>query len=73
MELGVGQTSFREAKVSPEMVRGYAEITGDYNPLHFDEDFTSRTRFGRLRAQGGITTGVFSCDGGDGHAGQDGA
>ena len=58
MELGVGQTSFREAKVSPEMVRGYAEITGDYNPLHFDEDFTSRTRFGRLMAQGGITTGL---------------
>jgi acyl dehydratase len=58
MELDVGQTSFREAKVTEEMVRGYAEITGDYNPLHFDEDFTSRTRFERLMAQGGITTGL---------------
>jgi acyl dehydratase len=58
MELDVGQTAFREAKVTEEMVRGYAEITGDYNPLHFDEDFTSRTRFGQLMAQGGITTGL---------------
>ena len=58
MELEVGQTSFREAKVTAEMVRGFAEITGDYNPLHFDEEFTSRTRFGRLMAQGGITTGL---------------
>lgn len=58
MQLKVGQTSVREMKVAGEMVKSYAEITGDYNPLHFDEEFTSRTRFGRLMAQGGITTGV---------------
>ena len=44
--------------VTPEHVTAYAEITGDYNPLHFDEAFVSRTKFGRLVAQGGITTGV---------------
>jgi acyl dehydratase len=40
------------------MVRAYAEITGDYNPLHFDEGFAARSRFGRLMAQGGIATGL---------------
>jgi acyl dehydratase len=40
------------------MVRAYADLTGDRNPLHFDEAFASRTRFGRLIAQGGIATGL---------------
>ena len=54
----VGQTASRELKVTPEMIKAYAEITGDYNPLHFDEEFTAKTRFGRLMAQGGIATGL---------------
>lgn len=39
-------------------MRAFAELTGDYNPLHFDEAFTSRTKFGRLVVQGGLTTGL---------------
>jgi acyl dehydratase len=44
--------------VTQETVAAYAAITGDYNPLHFDMEFTSKTRFERLMAQGGITTGL---------------
>jgi len=44
--------------VTAEHVRSYGEITGDHNPLHFDPDFAARTRFGRLVAQGGLTTGI---------------
>ena len=33
-------------------------MTGDYNPLHFDEDFASRTKFRKLVVQGGLTTGL---------------
>ncbi|MCI0889247.1 MAG: MaoC family dehydratase [Chloroflexi bacterium] len=58
MELEVGQRATRELAVDEEMVRKYAEITGDYNPLHFDAEFAAKTRFGRLMAQGGITTGL---------------
>lgn len=36
MELQVGQRARRELTVDADVVRGYAEITGDYNPLHFD-------------------------------------
>jgi acyl dehydratase len=43
--------------VTAEMIESYAQITGDRNPLHFDEVFTSKTRFGRLMAQRGIATG----------------
>jgi 3-hydroxybutyryl-CoA dehydratase len=58
MELQIGQRARRELTVDEEMVRSYAAITGDYNPLHFDLEFASRTRFGRLMAQGGITAGL---------------
>jgi len=44
--------------VTAEHVRKYAEITGDYNPLHFDEAFAANTKFGKLVAQGGLTTGI---------------
>jgi len=44
--------------ITPDMVRAYADITGDRNPLHFDADFAAGTRFGRLIAQGGLTTGL---------------
>jgi 3-hydroxybutyryl-CoA dehydratase len=58
MDVTVGQTAHREVTVTAEMVTEYAKLTGDYNPLHFDDGFVSRTRFGRLIAQGGIATGL---------------
>ena len=58
MEVSIGQKTQRTTTVTEWMVTDYAKITGDYNPLHFDTEFTSRTRFGRLIAQGGITTGL---------------
>ena len=44
--------------VTHETVKSYAELTGDYNPLHFDDEFGARTRFGRLISQGEIATGL---------------
>ena len=44
--------------VTAEHVELYATITGDRNPLHFDEEFTAGTKFGRLVVQGGLTTGL---------------
>lgn len=41
-------------------VEAYAAITGDRNPLHFDEAFAEGTRAGRLIVHGGLTTGLFN-------------
>jgi acyl dehydratase len=54
----IGRKATRTMTVTADDVRRYAELTGDYNPLHFDEEFAANTRFGRLVAQGGITTGL---------------
>ena len=38
----------------------FSEITGDRNPLHFDEDLATRSRFGGIIVQGGITSGLLN-------------
>jgi len=58
MNVAVGQRAARSLTLTPDHVKTFAELTGDYNPLHFDEAFVSRTRFGKLVVQGGLTTGL---------------
>ncbi len=58
MRLSVGDTATRALELTPEHVEAFAKISGDRNPLHFDEDFAARTKFGRLVVQGGLTTGL---------------
>jgi len=56
--LTIGQKASRTLTVTADHVRTFAEMTGDYNPLHFDAAFAARTKFGKLVAQGGLTTGI---------------
>jgi acyl dehydratase len=58
MTLHVGQTASRHLTLTADHVRKYSEISGDYNPLHYDEAFAAATPFGRLVVQGGLTTGL---------------
>jgi acyl dehydratase len=56
--LQIGQRASRRLTLTEHHVRTFAELSGDYNPLHFDEAFASQTAFGRLVVQGGLTTGL---------------
>nr|ART40088.1 K407 [uncultured bacterium] len=56
----VGATASITKLVTADDVELFARLTGDRNPLHFDEAFARQTRFGRLVAQGGITAGLFN-------------
>jgi len=58
MKLSVGQRAERSLTLTKEHVTTFAKLTGDYNPLHFDEPFAAKTKFGRLVVQGGLTTGL---------------
>ena len=60
MKVAVGQRARRTKTVTARDIELYAEITEDRNPLHFDADFAARTKFGRLVAQGGITSGMLN-------------
>ncbi len=60
MDVEVGQTATRSLTLMQKHVDMYAEMTGGYNPLHFDVDFAAKTKFGGLIVQGGLTTGILN-------------
>jgi acyl dehydratase len=56
----VGQHVTFTKTFTEEDVRRFIEITGDVNPLHVDDDFAARTRFGRRVVHGMLTASIFS-------------
>ncbi|HET9745132.1 MAG TPA: MaoC family dehydratase [Chitinophagaceae bacterium] len=58
MRISVGQKARRSMTLTADHVKTFAELSGDYNPLHFDESFAANTKFKRLVVQGGLTTGL---------------
>lgn len=58
MAVFTGQRASRSLTLTADHVQKFAEISGDRNPLHFDEAFAAATTFGRLVVQGGLTTGL---------------
>lgn len=58
VKTAVGDSASRSITLTNRHVEAFAEISGDRNPLHFDEDFAGKTKFGRLVVQGGLTTGL---------------
>jgi acyl dehydratase len=53
----VGDSTRRTRSVSRRDIELFSELTGDRNPLHYDEEAAARSRFGGLIVQGGVTTG----------------
>ena len=58
--LSVGNTARMSRVVTVRDIELFSEITGDRNPLHFDAELASRSRFGGIIVQGGITSGLLN-------------
>jgi acyl dehydratase len=56
----VGQKAERTRRIEPEYIRLFTEITGDRNPLHYDEAAARASRFGEIVVQGGVTSGILN-------------
>jgi acyl dehydratase len=56
----VGQTASRSRLVTRDDIELFTAISGDRNPLHYDEAFAAATRFGGIVVQGGVTTAVLN-------------
>ncbi len=58
MNISIGQRFSTSRKVTDALVRQFAEVSGDYNPIHLDDEFAKNTRFGRRIAHG-MLSGAF--------------
>jgi len=58
MEMKVGEKFSTERLVTDGLIRKFADVSGDYNPIHLDEEVASKTRFGRRIAHG-MLSGAF--------------
>jgi acyl dehydratase len=47
-----GTTAHFSKTITREDIQAFAEVSGDYNPLHLDEEFARGTAFGRPVAHG---------------------
>jgi acyl dehydratase len=56
----VGATARRSRRVTERDIELFTELTGDRNPLHYDEAAARRSRFGGLIVQGGVTSGLLN-------------
>jgi acyl dehydratase len=56
----VGERAARTRTVSERDIELFTEMTGDRNPLHYDEETASSSRFGGIIVQGGVTTGLLN-------------
>ena len=59
-ELQVGDTASMSKVVSDEDVRTFAEISGDKNPVHLDDDYAATTFFKRRIAHGALSGALIS-------------
>ena len=56
----VGQTAERSRAVSARDIELFTEISGDKNPLHYDENVARNSRFGEIVVQGGVTSAILN-------------
>ena len=59
-DLSVGMRESYAKEVKSSDVVGFAELTGDRNPIHLSEHFAARTPFGGRIAHGLYTAGLIS-------------
>lgn len=55
-----GDRTSRIKIISDDVIRAFAELTGDTNPVHLDDAYAADTRFGRRIAHGMIAAGLIS-------------
>ncbi len=59
-EIEIGKTIERKVKITEEKIQLFGEATGDTNPIHFDEEYASKTQFKKRIAHGMLSGSLFS-------------
>jgi len=60
MKFNVGDRFTVTRNISDHLIRSFAEVSGDFNPIHLDEEFAATTRFGKRIAHGMLSGALIS-------------
>jgi len=60
MQFSVGDSAEITKTIEQADIDAFANVTGDHNPVHVDEEFAKTTRFGRRIAHGMLTASLIS-------------
>ena len=56
----IGASARRTRTVTRRDIELFTAITGDRNPVHYDEELATQSRFGGIVVQGGVTSGLLN-------------
>jgi len=56
----VGDRAERTRQVTARDIERFTEISGDRNPLHYDEAAARASKFGEIIVQGGVTSAILN-------------
>lgn len=59
-EINIGDKASLEKTIMDDDIKKFAELTGDYNPIHLDADFASKSMFKKRIAHGMLTGSLIS-------------
>ena len=60
MKIKVGDSASVTKTITESDILTFGNLTGDHNPLHFDQEHARRTRFGQPISHGMLTGSLFS-------------
>ena len=60
MDLKIGDKFSTTKQITDSVIRAFAELSGDFNPIHLDDEFAAKTPFGKRIAHGMIAGALIS-------------
>ena len=59
-DLTIGMAAEKTMVVSAEKINAFAELSGDFNPVHMDAEYAATTMFGKRIAHGALSASLIS-------------
>ena len=60
MKFNIGDTASISKTITDADIQAFAEVSGDHNPLHLNDAYAAKTRFGRRIAHGMLSASLIS-------------
>ena len=60
MKFKIGDSASITKTITDEDIQAFADVTGDHNPIHLDDEYAAKTRFGCRIAHGMLSASLIS-------------